>query len=281
MLPSTSGNRHRIELDIFNVPFRPCRPPQEQIYEFYHDGKPRFEWDRLRQNWIFVKDPAILAFCEPCPLNVFQEVEGCRGEVDYLEPLLRAVAEVAPDSPLNDLPLDGTPLTVEENRVLRLDLENVERALKGRRWPVAQVLRPDGPLREYFPDGGDRLLFYPWSGEGPPNLITMNEGYQIFLSQHGLIVKATYEDPVPTTFRKLTRQGRSVSGESVTGDVIGFQMSLARLPVWDPQDATADGSLEMTTYPADEVFREQLDLLDVFTGLALQAETGILVSPQG
>jgi hypothetical protein len=281
MLTTPSGTRHRLEIDIFNVPFRPCRMPQEQIYEFYHDGKPRFEWDRLRQNWIFVQDPTILTFCEPCPLNVFNEVEGCKGQVEYLEPFLRAVAEVAPDSPLNELPLDGTPITQEENRAVRQDLENVEKALQGRLWPVAQVRRPEGPLKEYFPDGGERLLYYPWTGEGPPSLITVNEGYQIFLSQHGLIVKATYEDPVPTTFRKLMREGRRVSGESVSGDVIGFQMSLARLPAWDPQDPNTDGTLEMTAYPANEVFREQLDLLDVFTGLAVQAETGILVTTVG
>lgn len=281
MLTTPSGTRHRLELDIFNVPFRPCRGPQEQIYEFYHDGKPRFEWDRLRQNWIFVQNEAILEYCEPCPMNIFQDVEGCKGNVEYLEPFLRAVAEVAPDSPLNELPLDGTPVTVEENRAIRADLEAVEKALRARMWPVAQVQRPDGPLREYFPDGGNRLLFFPWTGEGPPSLISVNEGYQIFLSQHGLIVKATYEDPVPTTFRKLIRQGRGVSGESTSGDVIGFQMSLARLPSWDPQDKDAEGSLEMTAYPADEVFREQLDLIEVFTGLAVQAETGILVSPVG
>ena len=74
---------------------------------------------------------------------------------------------------------------------------------------------------------------------------------------------------------------RPYPGESVSGDVIGFQMSLARLPAWDPQDQAAEGTLEMTAYPADEVFREQLDLLEVFTGLAVQAETGILVTPVG
>ncbi|MEW6280324.1 MAG: hypothetical protein AB1758_16970 [Candidatus Eremiobacterota bacterium] len=279
MLPTPSAVRHRLEIDIFNVPMRPCRGPQELIYEFYHDGKPRFDWDRMRQNWIFVQNPEILTYCEPCPLNVFQGVEGCKGEIDHLEPFLRAVAELAPDSPLNDLSLDGSPVPADLTRAMRADLPKVEQALKGRRWPVAQVFREGLALREYFPDGTNRQLFYAWNGEGPPALIAVNEGYQIYLSQHGLIVKATYEDPVPTAFRRLVRNGRTVSGEALNGESIGFQMSMARYPAWDPQDPNVDGSLELTTFPADEVFREVLDLLDVFSTLASHAETGLVVTP--
>ena len=270
---------YQIALDILPVGGRPCRFYQERIAEYGMDGRPRFEWEAMRHRMILYGDPAIAQVCAPCPLNLMQGPEGCRGTIEGFDVFLRAVARLVPESPWSDLPLDQEPLSAERTRALYRDLANLERVFSSSPWKVAQLFRHGVPVVEEFPDGSTRPRLYTWNGESPPHLISSNEGYQLFLCPRGLIVKAHYEDPVPHVFLKLWRDGAGVFGQTPQGETVGFQMTMARYPEWDPDEPRAAGEIVVTELPAAEVFRDSLDMLSVFAGVAGEAETGILLYP--
>lgn len=271
---------HEVMLDIVPVANRPCRPFQERIAEYALDGRPRFEWESMRHRFILQGDPTILHVCTPCPLNVFTGPEGCKGRVDGLETFVRAVGRICPDSSWVSLPLDGSLVDLALARQLHAEVPALEEAFATYAWPAARVFRDGQPLEEELPDGSSRPVYFAWNGEGPPSLVASNDGYQIYMSAHGLIVKATYEDPVPATFRKLWREERAVYGLTTDGQTIGFQMSLARLPEWDPQlPQGSRGELVMGEMPAATVFRDPLDIMEIYVGLALDADTGFWIKP--
>ncbi len=276
---SSSSPLYRIAIDILPVGGRPCRRFQERIAEYAMDGRPRFEWEAMRHRMILHGDPLIAQVCSMCSLNLMQGPEGCQGTLEGFEVFLRAVARLAPESPWSDLPLNEEPFTAERTRELYRELENLEGVFAAAPWKVARIFREGAPLLEEFPDGSTRPRFFPWNGESPPHLIATNEGYQLFLCPHGLIVKAHHEDPVPHAFQKLWRDPSGVFGQTAQGETIGFQMAMARYPEWDPEDPRAQGELVLTEMPAAEVFRDTLDMLAVFTGVAGEAETGFLLHP--
>lgn len=276
---STPVSLHQIALDIMPVGGRPCRRFQETISEYGMDGRPRFEWEAMRHRMILHGDPAIAMVCAPCPLNLMQAPEGCKGTIDDLDIFLRAVARLAPESPWTTLPMDPEPLSAEVTRQLYHDLAHLETVFSSSPWKVAQWFRHGAPVLEEFADGATRPRFYSWNGESPPHLVSRNEGYQIFLCPHGLIVKALHEDPVPHVFAKLWRESSGVFGQTPQGETIGFQMNMARYPEWDHDQPRAEGELRVTELAASEVFRDALDMLAVFTGVAGEAETGIVLYP--
>ncbi len=264
-----------IKLDVFSVSSRPCRLPQEQIIDYYDDGRPQFQWEYLRQLYILQGYEDILNYCDSCPLNVFGGLEGCSGPVEGLDIFVRALGELIPDSPWADIPLDGTPVTPEQMDELYLALGSLQDKLSLQQWPVAQPKLHGDPMKEYFPDGSWRLQFYPWNGEGPPGLIAHNPGYQVYLSRHGLVVKPTYDDPVPHVFRKLWREAKGTFGLSTTGETIGFEMSMARYPTWG-FESVPGAEIVFEMKPASEVFQEILMVLDVFCNLARDYDCVIL-----
>ena len=276
---SQSTTPHQIALDILPVGGRPCRVFQERIAEYGMDGRPRFEWEAMRHRMILYGDPTLAGICGPCPLNIMQGPEGCRGTLDSLEIFLRAVARLAPESPWANLPMDPEPLSAEFTRGLYRDLAHLEQVFASNPWRVAQWFRHGAPVLEVFGDGSTRPRFYTWNGESPPHLVARNEGYQVFLCPHGLIVKALYEDPVPHVFARLWREGSGVYGQTAQGETIGFSMTMARYPEWDTEEPRSEGELRVTELPAAEIFRDTLDMLAVFTGVAGDAETGILLYP--
>lgn len=243
------------------------------------DGRPRFEWEAMRHRMILYGDPTIAGVCASCQLNLMQEAEGCRGTLENFEVFLRAVARLAPESPWATLPLEPDPLSAEATRHLYRDLANLETVFASNPWKVAQMFRHGAPLLDEFPDGSSHPRLHPWNGESPPHLISSNEGYQLFLCPHGMIVKANFEDPVPHVFVKMWRDSLGVYGQTAQGETIGFQMAMARHPEWDPEAPRAEGELLLTELPAAQVFRDTLDMLAVFSGVAGEAETGILIHP--
>ena len=275
----SASTLYQIALDILPVGGRPCRMFQERIAEYGMDGRPRFEWEAMRHRMILRGDPIIATVCGHCQLNLLQGAEGCRGTLENFDMFLRAVARLAPESPWANLPLDQEPLSAEATRHLYRDLAKLETIFASSPWKVAQLFRHGTPLQDEFPDGSTRLRLHPWNGESPPHLIASNEGYQLFLCQHGLIVKASFEDPVPHVFVKLWRDGSGVFGQTAQGETVGFQMAMARHPEWNPEEPRSEGELLLTELPAAEVFRDTLDMLAVFAGVAGEAETGILIYP--
>lgn len=282
MLATPHTTSWELALDIFQYSYRPCRAAQETIWDYQSDGRPQFEWEYFRQLWIFNQDPRILRYCEACPINIMGDVEGCRTRVDNLDIFFRAVNELVPDSMWAKVPRDGLPVPPNNLGPLLLDLQNLKQRWSEMTWPVA-IPRVDGQLYRDMveTEEGDLVAegpaqFYAWNGEGPPGLMFLNEGYTIYLSRHGLMVKATGQDPVPYVFRRLWREDLGVFGEDGSGEQIGFDVVVGRYPTWGfPNDSGTELTFE--SLPAAEVFAEVLDLLEVFCGIAVDYEAGLLI----
>ena len=269
-----------ISVDIFPVGSRPCRVSQEKISDYLPDGRPLFEWERLKQAYAFHDFPKVLEFCDNCFLSVFGGLEGCGGPVEDLDIFFAAINELAPDSPWNEIAQDGTPIFPEVVRELSVDLDRLRTRLHSTEWPIAQPRFQGIPIREQLLDGPGRRQFYAWNGEGPPALITHNDGYQVFFSKHGLLVKATYDNPLPHTFLKLWREASGTHGLSANGETIRFPVQRGQMPSW--ADETPVGAeLVSEAIPTDEVFADIFDILEVFCGMANQFDTGLTFKPQG
>ncbi|MGE0493970.1 MAG: hypothetical protein AB7S38_32475 [Vulcanimicrobiota bacterium] len=280
MLATPATKAHEIAVDIFGVGSRPCRVSQEKIVDYYTDGRPLFEWEEMRQRFILGSQTKILNYCEPCFLSVFGGLEGCKGEIDNLDILFRAMAEQAPHSPWNEVPQDGTPIFPDQLREMAVQLELLRVTLHQSEWPIAQPRYDGQSVREQLPDGPGRRQFYIWDGEGPPSIIAHNDGYQIYFSKHGLLVKPTYSDPIPHTFVKIWREHRGTFGLSSSGETIGFPISRGRYPMWGFENVPG-AELVVEVIPSDEAFADVIDILDVFVSLANQFDTGITIRALG
>lgn len=275
----------QLGLDIFAYPFRPCRHDQETIYDYQSDGRPQFRWEYLRQVWVFRGDERIAQTCSDCPINIMGEVEGCKVQVDNLDIFFRALNELVPESPWAQMAKDGSPLSPGQMAQMLHALGELRSALELQTWPVAVPRYSGNPYYEEIqePDeNGDWAThqgaqrFYAWNGEGPPGLIFLNEGYSLYLSRHGLMVKPTGEDPVPYVFRRLWREDLGVFGEDGQAQQIGFDVLSGRYPSWG-FSTDSDTDLTLERMPAAQVFTEILDLLEVFCSVALEFEAGLFV----
>ena len=276
MLPLPYAKPWEIAIDIFAVQGRPCAEPQEIIVDYYSDGRPLFQWEALRQALAFRGKEDILDYCEPCPLSIFGGLEGCKGPVNNFDILFRALNELVPDSPWNEVPTDGSPIYPEQLRELTQALGWTKQQLAEKSWPIAQPRYLGVP----FGDGdfipGNRPQFFGWDGQGPPALIDYNDGYQVYLSRHGLILKATHGSPIPHTFSKLWREDKGFFGLSSNGDTVNFQVTRGHYPAWQlPNDVGSE--LVTESISADRAFEEEIELLEVFVELANQLDTGILI----
>lgn len=288
MLDTPHTQRWELALEIFNYTFRPCRYAQETIYDYHMDGRPQFEWEFLRQLWILEGDPRIIDFCADCPVNIMGEVEGCKCQVDNLDIFFRALNELVPDSLWARFPRDGTPAPSHQIAALLADLFGLKAKLAELTWPVAL---PKENGRPYFeprdeseaePDPANptvaegALQFYAWNGEGPPGLIFLNEGYSLYLSRHGIMVKPAGQDPIPYVFRRLWREDMGVFGEDSRGEQIGFDVLSGRYPNWGASNESGT-ELHFESMPANQVFAELLDLLEVYCSIAEEFELGLLI----
>lgn len=278
MLPTPYSKSWEIAIDIFGVDGRACREPQELIVDYYTDGRPLFQWEAMRQDLVFQGNTTIMGYCEPCPLSVFGGLEGCRGPINNLDVLFRALNELVPDSPWNEIPTDGSPIYPDQLKDLALSLRWTRQQLNKQSWPIAQprmfgVSYAEG---DFDPDLDARPQFFGWDGHGPPALLDFNDGYQVFLSRHGLLVKASHGTPIPHTFSKMWREEQGFFGLSSSGETVGFPVTRGSYPSWGLlNDVGAE--LVMESVPADEAFVEELELLEVFVDVANQLDTGILI----
>lgn len=277
MLPLPYAKPWEISIDIFAVQSRPCAGPQEVIVDYYNDGRPLFQWEAMRQAYAFRGDETVLVdYCEPCPLSVFGGLEGCKGPVVNFDTLFKALNELVPDSPWNEVPIDGTPIYPEQLRELADALPWTREKLRDKTWPIAQPRL----LGEPYGDGGygteARAQFFGWDGFGPPALIDFNDGYQVYLSRHGLLVKATHGSPIPHTFSKLWREERGFFGLSSSSETVGFQVTRGHYPSWQlPNEVGVE--LVTESISAEAAFIEEIELLEVFVELANQFDTGLLI----
>ena len=270
---------YEIGIDIIPVRVRPCQPYQERISDYGSDGRPHFEWEEMRHKKILFGDESLDAVCAECTLNIFQTAEGCKSHLYGLDIFLRAVARLAPDSLWAGITLE-TKNYFDAQRTIELaeDLSHLDQIFTNSTWKVAQLWAYDEPVMEYFEDGSSRPRFYPWNGEAPPSLINANEGYQIYLCAHGILVKSNYEDVGAYTYTKLLRDESGVSGLTKDGETINFRSLMARRPEWDKDEPNAYGELRFVEMSAAEVFRDTLDMLMVFSDVARQSKTGFYLN---
>lgn len=274
-----------VMLEISAYPDRPCRGPQETIHDYQEDGRPEFYWEFLRQKHIFFGDQRVLDYCDGCEMNLLGTVEGCKARIENLDIFFRALNELAPESQWAKVVRDGTPIPPARIPVLGVELTGLREKLTAAEWPVA-IPRFHG--REYVrveeDDDGELTLtgprdIYAWNGEGPPGLIFMNEGYTVYLSRHGLMVKPMGQEPAPYVFRRLWREDLGVFGEDTQGEHIGFDVLLGRYPVWGYGN---DSGTELTfeKISPGEVFEEILSDLDAFCAVAERFECGLIIKPR-
>lgn len=276
MLPTPYSNSWELSIDIFGVQGRPCAEAQEQIVDYYSDGRPLFQWESMRQALAFRGQEDILDYCEPCPLSIFGGLEGCKGPVNNLDILFRALNELVPESPWNEVPIDATPIYADQLRDLSQALPWTRSKLHEKNWPIAQPRLHGVPYSQGDYIQGERPQFFGWDALGPPALLEFNDGYQVYLSKHGLLIKAAHGAPIPHTFSKLWREGRGFFGLSSQGETIGFPVTRGHYPSWGlPGDIGVE--LVMESIPADEAFVEEFELLEVFVELANQLDTGLLI----
>lgn len=282
MLQTPHTTSWELSLDIFNYPSRPCRAAQETIWDYQPDGRPQFQWEYFRQLWIFNQDPRIIEYCESCPINIMGEVEGHKAQVENLDIFFRAINELAPESLWTRVSRDGTPTPSHNVGPLLADLLSLKERWGETTWPTALPKVDGQPYRDLVEDEDGELVaegplqLYAWNGEGPPGLIFPNEGYTLYLSRHGIMVKPTGQDPAPYVFRRLWREDLGVFGEAMNGEQVGFDVLVGRYPTWG---STNDSGTELVfeARPAAEVFGEVLDMLQVFCSVAQDFETGFLI----
>lgn len=281
MLWTPTTRAWEIGVDVFPVAGRPCRESQEKIVDYLNDGRPLFEWERLKQAYAFHNVPRVLEYCDNCFLSIFGGLEGCVGQVGHLDEFFAAIAELAPDSPWNDVNQDGTPVFPDVVRALTEDLERLRIRLHQTEWPIAQPRFQGVAIREQLAEGPGRRQFYAWNGDGPPSIITHNDGYQLFFSKHGLLVKATHDDPMPHTFLKIWREASGMHGLNSMGQTIRFPIQRGQMPSWGDETPVVGSELVSEAIPTDEVFADVFDILDVFCGVANQFDTGLTLRPLG
>lgn len=266
---------HEIKIDIFRVSHRSCRPYQERIVDFYEDGRPRFEWEKIRHKHILAGDPAIAEICTPCPLNIYQDVEGCTGRVDGLNIFIRVLSAFKPDSAFLGLSLAEDLLDLDTIKKLLVEVEEICDLLQSLKWPVAQVLWEGQPVTYQHIDGTPRELFYEWEGVEEETFPYGNEGYYWGRSQEGIVVKEIFGERVPYIFLRLWKDGRGVYGETLDHQVLPFVPVSGALPAWGDIDPSRNSELVASELPASIVFRDVLDSFMTFGKVAVRNVTGI------
>ncbi len=265
----------RIELDIFLVYARFCRTWQEEISDFYADGRPRFMWERLRQEYYLGKNDDLERICTGCPLNLMQRSEGCVAEVEGWEAFKAYIATIRPDSILLTLAFQGAMINREELETLALEAEAVESALARSSWPVAQVYHQGRPA--LYP-GSWSLIMYPWQGEEGEPFVAGNRSYLVGRGKDGIVVRKALGEPWSVSFSRLVRQAGQVSGITASGAQIAFHPLSGLLPTWDPIDPDREGELLALDLSAEQVFGPVVRLLRVFVSTALDHDTRLILS---
>ncbi|MCD4785971.1 MAG: hypothetical protein K8T10_19295 [Candidatus Eremiobacteraeota bacterium] len=267
---------YQVEIITSQVPNRLCRFYQEQIYEYYQDGRARYEWDRIRQDYILYGDTSIGQICASCPLNILLGVEGCKGDLFEFEVFLKAATTIWPGSLLMQKNALNASFSFEETQELLKEIESMQEQGKNINWPVAQVFSKVGvPLTSVNSFKYNNLVFYEWSGDENRIFFTTNRGYHIGLSSEGIILKKNYGETLPDQFLKVTRKGFRVVGQAVSGKIIPVPLNRTKLPEWFPDAPDEDTELRFTELPVSGVFRDIFNMIIVYGQTALDHFTGI------
>jgi len=270
----------QVEINIFNIPTRNCRFFQEQIYEYFDDGRARYEWDRIKQEYMLGRDYSIEEICGPCALNLLLQVEGCKGELFDFETFIRMLPNVKPDSLLLQKNILNAKFNEEETKQLVEEMENLQEACQNISWPVAQVFVDGQPAVSEESNKFDNLVFYEWSGHENKIFFSTNPGYHVGLTNEGIVLKKNYGETIPHNFVSLSRKGMRVVGTTQEGKTVPIPMNRAVLPEWWASNPGSNSELRFTSLPISGVFQDIFDMIIVFGQTALQYYTGINIFSQ-
>lgn len=269
-------SRHLLEIDIFQVAYRPCRPYQEQIADFYNSGRPRFEWEKMRQKFLMEGNSAIVDVCASCGLNILAEMEGCRIRLDGLTTFVGIVAGLEPNTRLIHYSFSDDVLSRDETRTLHDEMERLSQSLSEVIWPVAQMYENGEPLPD--PDGTHATLFYEFEGGDQMTVIHTNRGFNVGLSRDGLMVVDRNGQTMPERFSRMWKENASVYGETIGGRQMPFLPVDNELPAWDDSHAFAHSEIRVLELPLLEVFADVVESLTVFSSVAVTNNTGLRFS---
>lgn len=268
---------HQLEIDIFGIPYRPCRPYQERIADYYNSGRPRFEWEKIRQKNLMEGDQTIVRVCSSCNLNILGGPEGCRIQVENLNVFLGAVSGFIPQTLLTRYTFEDDILSAEDTRLLNLEFKALAEALAGETWPVAQIFDEDEP-RPSKPGSIRPFETYEWGGNDEHTFIFSNAGYTVAIGRTGLIVRESLGDAMPESFVRLWKEGASVFGETVGGRLVPFLPIKECLPAWDDSRTFVPSEIRFQEQPFLEVFGDLVDSFIGFSSVAISHGAGLKVS---
>jgi hypothetical protein len=266
-----------IEINIAGVPNRNCKFFQEQIYEYHDSGKARFEWDRLRQEFILGKDFSIERICNPCPLNLLLDIEGCKGELFDFEVFTRMLPNIKPDSILLQKNLLNCSFNTVETIQLVEEIESLQEKSWFMTWPVAQVYMDNEPLVLEESIKYKNFVYYEWTGEDDHVFFASNKGYHVGMVRDGIILKKNYGETLPDVFVSLARKGMRTLGKNKEGSMIPIPMHQASHPEWLPENPGYETELRFTSLPIPGVFQDIFNMIIIFGKSAIKEFTGISI----
>ena len=266
---------YQFSLEVFPVPHRHCRSYQERIADYYNNGRPRFAWEQIRQEYLLQVNNRLEEICAPCPLNLFQAPEGCKQITNDFTAFLNAVRIAKPDSLFLDYNWDNAQIPLGEIGKLIEELENLSFALQSVSWCGAQVFNFGQPqmvykLGENFP------RIHLWEGNEYPNYFYSDQVFMLGIGREGLVLKEIGSGS-EKYYQQLFRQGREVFGKTVEGVTERVESSSPDQIAWEEEPAQVS-ELRLVQFPANQAFVSTLKTFLIFAQTALTHRTGIKVN---
>lgn len=270
---------HLVEIDIFPIAYRPCRLFQERIADYYNSGRPRFEWEKMRQKHLMEGSTAILEVCGGCGLNVLADAEGCKVRIEGLTTFLGIVSTLEPENRLVGFSFSDDALSHSDTLNLHEELERLSQVLADVKWPVAQIYVDGEPRPD--PTGMRAALFFEFEGGERPTLIYSNRGFTVNLGRDGLEVDESTGTNLPERFSRLFKDGANVFGETVGGRLMPFLPIENELPAWDDTPMFGRSEIRVIELPLLDIYADVIDSLSVFSSVALSNNVGLRFSAVG
>lgn len=270
---------HLVEIDIFQVAYRACRTFQERIADYYNSGRPRFEWEKLRQKHLMEGDQTIVGVCASCGLNVLADAEGCKVRIEGLTTFLSILNTIDPHHQLGGFSFADDVLSHNETRHLHDELERISQVLLEVKWPVAQIFVNGEPRPD--PTGMRAALFYEFEGGSGVTTIFSNKGFTVGLGRDGLEVEETGGVNLPERFSRLWKEGANVYGETVGGRMMPFLPVGTELPAWDDTPMFSRSEIRVIELSLLDIYADVIDSLSVFSSVALSNNVGLRITAVG
>ncbi len=274
-----SRSLHLVEIDIFHVAYRPCRVYQERIADYYLNGRPRFEWERMRHRMLMQGDETIKNVCESCGMNILGDAEGCQIRIDGLTTFLGIVNQLEPHNHLMGFSYADDALSRDDTQRLHEEVERLSGSLGDVKWPVGQIFKGGEPLPD--PNGFRPALFYEFEGGEQMTPVYSNRGYTVGVARDGLVVCESLGEVMPERFCRLWKDGANVYGETIGGRMMPFLPVENEVPAWDDSPLFSSSELRLIELPLVEIYADAIESLLVFSSVALSNNTGLRFSQVG